>query len=128
MTFVARDYEEVRGWLATVFAQDSPGRYSVEVLDDAIATQLSAVVSLTTSMHDLVFSPSPVGPTHDAVIVRAPGSLHSPGAGNVRLDVVRSNSQTTSIERSASEAVRVFWATMQDAFGVSRDRHDGGPN
>jgi hypothetical protein len=129
VTFVARDYEEVRGWLTTVFAQDSPGRYAVEVLDDAIATQLDAVVSLTTSMHDLVFSPSPVGPVHDAVIVRAPGSLHSPHSGNVRVDVVRSNGETTSIERPSAEALAVFWATMRDAFGVSRSSNDlGGPN
>lgn len=62
MTFEARDYVEVRGWLASVFTQDSPGRYAVEVLDDAIAAQIGNVVSLTTSMHDLVFSPPPVSP------------------------------------------------------------------
>lgn len=125
MTFVARDYHEVRKWLATVFQDPSAGSYLIEIVDDAIATHLDGMVSLTTSMHDLVFSPSPVDLLYDAVVVRAPGSLHAPRAGNVRVDVVRSNGDTTSIERPSAEALAVFWAAMRDEFGVARDSNGG---
>ena len=126
MAFLARDYEEVRDWLATVFDAGSAGQYLIDVLDDAIAADLSGVVSLTTSMHDLVFSPTPVDNEVEAVIVRAPGSLHSPRSGNVRVDVVRSNHETTRIERPSADAIAVFWAAMRDSFGVSRNRSGDG--
>ena len=120
MAFIARDFEEVRNALANVFGEGSDGRYLIDVLDDAVAARLRVAMSLTTSMHDLVFSPSPVGGTYDTVVVRAPGSLHAPHTGNVRVDVVRSNGQSTSIERPSSEALAVFWASMRDALGVAR--------
>lgn len=126
MTFIARDYRETRDWLATVFAPGSSGRYLIEILDDAIASGLPDVVSLTTSMHDLILSPSPTGHACEAVIVRAPGSLHRPQAGNVRIDLVRAEQTTsTTVERPMTEAVPAFWAAMRDAFGVSRHRPDG---
>ena len=42
MTFLARDYEEVRDWLATAFDAGSAGQYLIDVLDDAIAADLSS--------------------------------------------------------------------------------------
>src|SRR5262245_52678744 len=48
MTFVARDYGEVRDWLATIFDTGSAGRYLIDTLDDAIAAGLPDSVSLTT--------------------------------------------------------------------------------
>jgi hypothetical protein len=126
MTFIARDYRDTRDWLAPVFPPGSSGRYLIEILDDAIASGLPDVVSLTTSMHDLVLSPSPTGDAYEAVVVRAPGSLHHPQPGNVRVDIVRAEQTTsTTVERPMTEAVPVFWAAMRDAFGVSRHRPDG---
>jgi hypothetical protein len=54
----------------------------------------------------------------DVVIVRAPGSMHSPTRGSVLIEYLSPLGPSTSIERPAIEAVPLFWRFVREEFGL----------
>lgn len=82
--FLARPWPEVRAFLDEVRGMHDGGSYLFDICDSVIGSTVEDQLAITTSMHDLVVAPAPIGePPYDVVIVRAPGSLHPPAAGNV---------------------------------------------
>jgi len=79
-----------------------------------------------TSMHDLVVVDTPVAePPIEVIIVRAPGSLHPPRAGNVRIEHRSHTGRNNEIERPEADAVRLFWRFVNEKWGVQPDVAEG---
>lgn len=62
-------------------------------------------------------TPIPEAP-YGVVAVRAPGSLHGPASGLVRIEHLSVTGHNDVIDRSVAEAVPLFWRFMIKKFGV----------
>ena len=70
-------------------------------------------------MHDLWVASSPIqDPPLDVIVVRAPGSLYEPSAGNVLIEHLSVTGRNDRIERPAIDAVPLFWRFAIEKFGT----------
>ncbi len=122
-----QQWEEVRAFLGSVFADQPRAGYLLAIIDDVLAIGADEVLAMATSMHDLVIAPKPMGdPRVDVVVVRAPSSL-APAAEQdlVRIDHLSASGRSTSIERPRADAVALFWRFMREEFGIQRSEVGG---
>jgi hypothetical protein len=95
----------------------------LEIIESVIASGRESDLAVTTSMHDLVVVGRPVpDPPMDVLIVRAPGSLHPPAAGNVLIEYQAVSGRNTHSERPTAEAVALFWRYSSEKLGVEFTR------
>jgi hypothetical protein len=100
-----------------------PFAYLVEIVDSVIEGDRESRLAASTSMHDLWVAAVPVQePPLDVIVVRAPGSLYEPAAGNVLIDHLAVTGRNDRIERPAAEAVPLFWRFVIEKFGVEPPR------
>jgi hypothetical protein len=117
--FTPRPWWEVRDFLAPLAARDERFTYLVDIVDSVMASDQSAELCATTSMHDLIVARVPLPtPPFDVIAVRAPGSLHAPSTGNTRIEHLSLTGRNDRIERPAAEAVPLFWRFVIEKFGV----------
>jgi hypothetical protein len=121
--FIKRTWPEVRDRLASVRWSQKPD-FIFEIIDSVIGLGGGDLLAVTTSMHDLVIAPLPVGePPNDVIILRAPGSLYPASSdGLVPIDYVAVSGRSTTLERPVEEAVPFFWRFVETEFGL-RPRH-----
>jgi hypothetical protein len=62
-------------------------------------------------------------PPYDVVAVRAPGSLHPPGNGQVLIEHLACTGHNDRVERPASDAVKLFWRFVIEKYGVHPRGH-----
>ena len=116
--FIERAWPEVRTGLASV-GWATELAYPIAIVDSVLEHGADRLLAVTTSMHDLIVTPSPVGePPMDAVVVRAPGSLRRHPTGTVLIEHLSVHGTDTSIERPAAEALPLFWRFIQTEFGI----------
>ncbi|HEX7168691.1 MAG TPA: hypothetical protein VF230_17055 [Acidimicrobiales bacterium] len=121
--FLERDWAEVRTFLSGILWTHGEGAYLLDIIDSVLDHGADAVLAVTTSMHDLLVAPKPVGGPHaiDVVIVRAPGSLRpAERRGHVRIEHRSVNGHDTVVERPPGEAVNLFWRFVEAEFGLRR--------
>ncbi|GAA1597411.1 hypothetical protein GCM10009804_62320 [Kribbella hippodromi] len=76
-----------------------------------------------TSMHDLIVVPTPIPqPPYDVVAVRAPGSIHQPPKGLVRIEHLSTTGHNDTIDKPTTDAIPLFWRFMTEKFGVHPTR------
>lgn len=93
--------------------------YPLHIVNSVLDLGAGDLLAVTTSMHDLIVAPTPVGdPPHDVVAVRAPGSLRRHPTGTVLIEHLAVSGKDTSIERPAEEAIPLFWRFIREEFGV----------
>jgi hypothetical protein len=93
----------------------------VAVIDSVIDSGADELLAGSTSMHDLMVVPRPIGEhVRDMIAVRAPGSLRPPAtAGHVRIEHLSSTGHNDSIDRPSTEAVPLFWRFVIAKYGIS---------
>jgi hypothetical protein len=117
--FEERPWDGIRTFLAGMALQYSNFRYLVDIADSVTATGSEMRLAGCTSMHDLIVVPRPIGdPPFDAVVVRAPGSIHPPADRHVLIEHLACTGRNERIERPAAEAVPLFWRFMIEKFGI----------
>lgn len=118
-TFVARPWDDIASFLGVMAERDLSFAYMTAVIKSVMESDATDALAATTSMHDLVVTPTPVSePPLDVVIVRAPSSLHRPLSGHVLIEQQSLTGHNDRIERPATEAVPLFWRFMIEKFGV----------
>jgi hypothetical protein len=86
-TFSSRPWEEVASFMGGLAERDESFAYMAAVVRSVLDSGAAQSLAGTTSMHDLVVTSRPVTePPLDVVIVRAPGSLHTPSPGHVLIE------------------------------------------
>ncbi len=117
-TFIEREWSDIRAFLGSVeWGEARP--YPVSIVDSVIEQGAGDLLAVTTSMHDLIITPRPVGtPPLDVVVVRAPGSLRHHPVGTVLIEHLSVQGSNTAIERDANEALPLFWRFMRTEFGI----------
>jgi hypothetical protein len=72
-----------------------------------------------TSMYDLIVVPRPIPrPPYDVIAVRAPGSLHEPAAGMVRITHLSVSGRNDTIDRPVAETLPLFWRFVAEKYGI----------
>ena len=122
--FRPTEWTEIRQFLHDMASAHEEFGYLVAVVDSVIDGDRTAALVATTSMHDLIVTPTPLTePPWDVIAVRAPGSLHAPTVGNVLIEHLTCTGRDERIERPASEAVPLFWRFVTEKFGVDPPKH-----
>jgi hypothetical protein len=117
--FRPRPWTDVRDFLAGMAAAHSQFTYLVDIVDSVIEGDRASSLAATTSMHDLVVASVPLQePPLDVVVVRAPGSLYRPSAGNVLIEHLSVTGRNDRIERPSTDAVPLFWRFVIEKFGI----------
>ena len=117
--FGQQPWEEIASFLGGMADRDESFAYMAAVVQSVLDSEMAQSLAGTTSMHDLVVTTTPVAePPFDVVIVRAPGSMHSPSSGHVLIEQQSLTGHDDRIERPATEAVPLFWRFMIEKFGV----------
>lgn len=118
-TFRERPWGEVREFLSQARWREPRPDYLFEIIDSVIDSGADEVLTVTTSMHDLLVTPRPVGdPPLDVVRVCAPGTLTPVTPGHVVIMHLAVSGRNTEIERPPDEAVALFWRFMETEFGI----------
>jgi hypothetical protein len=121
------------GWNYPVDGQDWSGladRYRTapsiiapiaEVVGSLVTSGLGHELRFTTSMWDLVVTPSPAGPPPlDVVAVRGAMGSRRVAEGRIIIEHLPLVGLADVIERDASDAVPLFWAFMREKYGLTR--------
>jgi hypothetical protein len=117
--FRPTEWAEIRRFLGDMASAHPEFGYLVAVVDSVIDGDRTSALAATTSMHDLIVTPTPLTDSPwDVIVVRAPGSLHPPVPGNVRIEHLTSAGRDERIERPASEAIPLFWRFVIEKFGL----------
>lgn len=119
--FIEQEWADVRSFIAGLAWENHEGDYLLDIIDSVVAAGADQVLSLTTSMHDLVVTPKPpTEPPLDVVIVCAPSSMRSHVSGTVRIEHLSVMGKNTEVVRPVDEAVALFWRFVEIEFGVRR--------
>lgn len=90
-----------------------------DIVKSVLASDQAQALAGCTSMHDLIVVPTPIPePPYAVVAVRAPGSLHEPASGFVRIEHLSVTGRDDAIDRPVADAVPLFWRFMIEKFGV----------
>ena len=129
--FDARPWSEIDTFLGGVADAYEHFRHMADIVRSVRTSGHEAELAGLTSMHDLLVVATPVPDLpYDCIAVRAPGSLHRPPAGYVRIEHLAVSGRNDSIDRPVAEAVPLFWRFVWEKFGVSaaaRTRPGEGP-
>lgn len=117
--FRAQPWPQVHDFESAVWLDHPEGHYLVAIIESVMASGVADQLAVLTSMHDLVVVAQPIPePKMDVLVVRAPGSLHSPKPGCVLIEYLAVSGRNTSIERPTADAVKLFWRFVQEKFGM----------
>jgi hypothetical protein len=117
--FGERGWADVHESLSGVRWRTDDDKYPLAIIDSVLRCGADEVLAIRTSMHDLVVAPRPAtDPPMDVVIVCAPGSMRKHPPNTIRVDLQTVVGKHTEIVRPTSEAVALFWRTVETAFGV----------
>jgi hypothetical protein len=117
--FAERAWADVREFLSAVDWRSEDDKYQLAIIDSVLRFGADGVLAVATSMHDLVVAPRPAtGPPTDVVIVCGPGSLRKHPENTIRVDFQTVGGGQTEIVRPSSDALPLFWRTVDTAFGV----------
>jgi hypothetical protein len=119
--FGERSWAEIRSDLDEMAVGHPEFRYVADVADSVVGSGGDRLLAGSTSMHDLVVVPRPVGAhVRELIAVRAPGSLRPPSVvGHVRIEHLTSTGHDESIERPSAEAVPLFWRFVLEKYGIA---------
>lgn len=121
--FGERPWADIRSFLGGMAARYPEFRYLVDITDSVIDSGAEEVLAGSTSMHDLMVVPCPVGAqVREMIAVRAPGSMRPGPAGQVRIEHLSSTGLNDCIDRPASEAVPLYWRFVIEKYGIRPPR------
>jgi hypothetical protein len=94
-------------------------RHMSDIVRSVLASDQNGALAACTSMHDLIVVPMPIPESpYGVVAVRAPGSIHRPATGFVRIEHLSTTGHDDVIDRPVADAVPLFWRFMIEKFGV----------
>jgi hypothetical protein len=89
------------------------------IVKSVLASDQTGALAACTAMHDLIVVPTPIPePPYGVVAVRAPGSIHQPAMGFVRIEHLSTTGHDDVIDRPVVNAAPLFWRFMIEKFGV----------
>lgn len=125
--FRQRPWEEIDAFLGDMADRDERFRHMSDIVKSVLASDRTQALAASTSMHDLIVVPTPIPePPYGVVAVRAPGSVHEPALGLVRIEHLSVTGHDDVIDRPVADAVPLFWRFMIEKFGVdpgAREAH-----
>lgn len=107
--------------LAAEYATAPPAMAPVaQIVASIAASGRSEDLAFTTSMWDLIVTPTPVGePPLDVVVVRGAMTMSDLPDGHIVVEHLPLVGGADHIERPASEAVPLFWRFMIEKYGIA---------
>jgi hypothetical protein len=117
--FRQRRWDEIDAFLGDMAARHEQFRHVSDIVRSVLESDQTKALAACTSMHDLIVVPTPLPePPYGVVAVRAPGSLHEPATGWVRIEHLSVTGHDDVIDRPVADAVPLFWRFMIERFGV----------
>jgi hypothetical protein len=106
---------------ADLVARSAEFGHMSAIVDSVLASPRRHELAATTSMHDLVVTDPPGSGDPEVVVVRAPGSLHQPPTGMVRIEHLSLTGHDEIVDRPAQDAVLLFGRFVREKFGAAGD-------
>lgn len=117
--FTASPWEEIAEFLEGMAQRHPEFGHMAAIASSVLASGAAGQLAGCTSMHDLIVVTMPIPePPYDVIAVRAPGSLRPPLTGHVLIEHLSCTGHNERIERSAAEAVSLFWRFVTTKYGL----------
>jgi hypothetical protein len=117
--FSERPWTEIASFLGGMAEEHSEFQYLADIIESLGASGRDKQLAGSTSMHDLVVVPQPVGKqVYELLIVRAPSSMRPGPRGLVRIEHLSSTGHNECVDRPVSLAVPLFWRFIIEKFGI----------
>jgi hypothetical protein len=95
-------------------------RYMIDIIDSVVDSGADELLAGSTSMHDLMVVPRPIGVyVREMIAIRAPGSIRPVPAGQMRIEHLSSTGLNDSVDRPPSQAVALFWRFVIEKYGIT---------
>lgn len=126
--FKSQPWSELRKRYEDLASREPAFGYMVEVVKSIEASPSRDLLAATTSMHDLLVTDRPItDPPLEVLRVSAPvGSLYPADKGDVVIEHLSNSGRNDRVERSAAEAVPLFWRFVVEKFGIEGQQAESG--
>ncbi|HMU78618.1 MAG TPA: hypothetical protein P5193_01205 [Microthrixaceae bacterium] len=126
--FKSQPWSELRERYEDLASGEPAFGYMVEIVKSVEASLSRELLAAMTSMHDLLVTDRPIAdPPLEVLRVSAPvGSLNPADNGDVVIEHLSHSGRNDRVERSAAEAVPLFWRFVVEKFGIEGQQAENG--